>query len=373
MSGIIDRLTRGLLARNKPDAPGPGSKVEAGPGAGPHDPLPDPSNEYSLERDASEDPGFGDGTPGSDVSEYRRGDAAGSPERDIGEYRRGDAAGSPERDISEYRDGNAMPPSEGGELAYRSEDVVIPEPPESGPVQARMTDTVAGSDADAGSPIDGAGASVADAGAADSPLGSADIIGAPTESASAGGIPTQDVSLNYEEVEAEYFDGDKGGTTASVTGRYDVQEQGEGSRDADEADGGAPAETVETGGLAYRSDDVASDSPESRPAQARMTDTVAEDDKEKSTDDGGSGDKDSGEPPAGTGPTGPLNASHAASLDGGGAVEYEEVPLTLMDFKVTEDALPAVIEDTGADLGTEALPDLGELGGADEDDAPPVE
>ena len=364
MSGIVERLTRGLLARNKPDAtvaaPGPGSKVEAGPGAGPHDPLPDPSNEYSLERDASEDPGFGDGTPGRDMSEYRR----------------GDAAGSPERDISEYRDGNAMPPSEGGGLVYRSEDVVTPEPPESAPIQARMTDTVAGPDA--GIPIDDAVASVADAGAVGLPPGIADRLGNASESASSGGDPMEDGSLNYEDYEADYASHDRGGddkegSDPSVPGAWDVKEQGEGSRDADEADGGAPAEAVETGGLAYRSDDVATDSPESRPAQARMTDTVAEDDKEKSTDDGGSGGKDSGEPPADTGPTGPLNASHAASLDGGGAVEDEEVPLTLMDFKVTEDELPAVIEDTGADLGTAALPDLGELGGADEDDAPPVE
>ena len=392
MSGIFDRLTRGLLGRNAPDstgaAPGTGSKVEAGVGGGPHDPSPvpgldgrvptaaevaspsgppqptdlgdseRPSDEYSPERDAREDsPGFGDGSPGSDISEYRR----------------GDESGSPERDISEYRDGNALPPRQEGGLAYRSEDVVTPEPPESGPIQASMTPTVAGSESDAGTAIDDAGESLADAGRVDSPLGTADMVGAPTESASAGGIPTEGESLNFGEIEYEYEPGPEGKTMGSGPMAYDVEEQGEGSRDVDEPDEGAPAEAVETGGPAYRSDDVVADSAESRPLQARMGDTVAEDeDTKESTDDADSSDKGSGEPPAVAGPTGPLNASDASSLDGGGAVEDEEAPLTLMDFKVTEDELPAVIEDTGADLGTEALPDLAELG-VDEDDAPPVE
>jgi hypothetical protein len=308
------------------------------------------------------------------MSEYRRGNDSGSPERDISEYRRGNDSGSPERDISEYRDGNALPPREESGLAYRSEDVVTPEPPEDGPVQASMTQTVAGSEAGAGTAIDDAGESLADAGRVDSPLGTADMVGAPTLDASRGGVPTEDLSLNFEEVEAEYFDGDKEGSTASVPMRYDIHEQGEGSRDADEpADGAPPEVEAESGGFAYRSDDTVADSPEGRPLQARMSDTVAEDeDIKESTDEGDSTDKDSGEPPAVAGPTGPLNASDAASLDGGGAVEDELAPLTLMDFKVTEDELPAVIDDTGADLGTEALPDLGELG-VDEDDAPPVE
>ena len=234
-----------------------------------------------------------------------------------------------------------------------------------------MTETVAGSDAEAGTSLDDAGASVAGVRAAGSASGADGMLGASTQVGSSGGIQTEDFTLNFGGVEAEYFNPDRESTPGSVPAHYDLQELGESARDVDESDDEGAPDAVQSGDLAYRADNVVADQPESGPVQTRMTDTVAADDTKEATGEGDSG-KGSSEPPVGTGPTGPLNASDAGSLDGGDSLVNDEAPLTLMDFKVVEDELPAVIEDSGANLGVEAPSDLDDLG-ADEDDAPPLE
>ena len=277
---------------------------------------------------------------------YRPGNDYYTEERDTSEYRPGNEPYTEERDTSEYRDGNALPPQSVGELGYRSDDVVVADSPESASAQARMTDTVV----DEGSEE---AASAGDTGfesVADAPIGAGpgllpddiDMISAPADGASSGVVPNEEMSLNYEAVEYDYAATDKegGGALPGGTGGYEVEKHSV-DGGADESDGSAAMTAEPVGGLEYSSEDVVvADSPESAPVQARMTDTVVDEDKEAAAEK-------------------PVGDEKSPDSDAGDA--DDEGPLTLIKFDAGSELEPAVIEDTGAELEIDGGADFGEL------------